>query len=134
MSNYKGQSLFEVIFAIGITALVLVGALSLSTTSVRNSNFSKNNSLATKYAQEGMEWIREQRDSSWSNLTSHPGTSCISNPPAWGGSCTIATGFSRNVTLTTISADEINVIVRVTWQDGQGSHEVKSATTFTRWK
>lgn len=133
----SGQSLFEVILAIGITALVLVGALSLSTTSLRNSTFSKNDTIATKYAQVGTEWLREQRDEDFANLTSRVGgIRCISEPPAWGGNglCSIGDGFARGVTLSLVSPNEVNALVVVQWSDGQGTHEVRSATTFTNWR
>ena len=72
-----GQSLFEVVFAVAIAAMILVGIVSLATTSTRNSIFSRNNSQATKYAQEVVEWLREERDKDWINLSSHIGNRCL---------------------------------------------------------
>ncbi len=136
---YNGQSLFEVVFAIGIAALVLVGVMSLSTTSLRNSIFSKNNTLATKYAQEGTEWIREQRDTNWTTFypvangaTRNMGS--LSWPPS--GSCNIPndTTFCRTVKLTSLGSDTVSALLLVTWTDGQGTHSVHSATTYTKWR
>jgi len=47
----RGQSLFEVMFAIGIAALVLIAIVSLSTRAVKTSDFSRNNSLSVFHAQ-----------------------------------------------------------------------------------
>ncbi|HLC83619.1 MAG TPA: hypothetical protein VJI69_07300 [Bacteroidia bacterium] len=136
----SGQSLFEVIIALGITALVLVGVISLSTVSVRNSGFARNDAVATKYAQEGLEWLREQRDENWDNLLSRASGNklCIKKEPVdWGsgGFCNIQEPFQRAVTLQKIGAsnDQIRAIVEVQWNDSQGTHTVKSATIFTRW-
>lgn len=135
-----GQSLFEVIFAIGVAALVLVGITSLSAKGVRNSSFSKNNAQATKYAQEATEWLREQRDTSWSNFVSHASGNPIclgSSPPSWSGPCKITgTPFERRVTLTRDAANTniIHAVVEVSWNDDQGFHSSRTVTTFTNWK
>lgn len=139
----EGQSLFEVIVAIGISALILVGIVSLASGSVRNSSFSRNNAQATKYAQEGVEWLRGQRDAGWDNLATHSSvagtTTCLgASPPAWGGSCTVSTDtkFTRNVVLTTDAGNSniINALVTVSWSDSQGNHSVHSNNKFTNWR
>jgi Tfp pilus assembly protein PilW len=57
ISNYeRGQSMFELVVAIAISALVIVTIVSLTTISIRNSNFSKNKSLASTYAQQATEY------------------------------------------------------------------------------
>jgi hypothetical protein len=145
-----GQSLFEVIIAIGVAALILVASVSLSTASVRNSNFSKNNAVATKYAQEGSEYIREQRDTNWDLfMANYTGSSSINL--ATVGSSTINSNFTRqisqtvckyfdgtNTTATTCgsgsNANIVDVYVTVSWTDGQGTHNVKDVTTLSRWR
>lgn len=140
--NKLGQSLFEVVFALAITALILTGVVSLSAMTIRNSDYSKNNALATKYAQEAVEWLRGQRDTDWTTFYTHSGTTpvvtCLGTSPitSWGGSCTISgTVFSRSVTLTTDSAnlDIIEAMITVSWTDGNGEHRVTSTTRFTHW-
>lgn len=137
--SWSGQSLFEVIVGLGITALILVGAMSLSTASVRNSDFARNDSVATKFAQEGIEYVREQRDTNWPSFygqaTGSPkNLGNLSWPP--GGTCNIpsATIFCRTVTLSQVTSATVDVLVIVSWSDGQGTHNVRSATTFTNWR
>ena len=142
MKNIKGQSMFEVILAIFIMALIIVGVVILSTSSIANSTFSKNKTLAGRYTQEAIEWLRSQRDLdmttfrtkvatspycfdslSWSNLGVCGSTEVITNTP-----------FKRDVTLTesTISGKNvIEVTVVVSWSDPKGEHEVRSVTDFT---
>lgn len=139
MKMEKGQSLFEVVFAVGVMAIVLVGVISLAAKSVRTSTFSNSNAIATKYAQEAIEWLRKQRDDGWSNLSSRIGTTCLSSNPlsTWGGSgsCPITgdTYFNRRVILTSISASSIDAAVEVSWSDSSGTHTVRSVTKFTNW-
>lgn len=133
----RGQSLFEVVVAVGLSALILAGVVSLSAGSVRTSSFSQNNAQATKLAQEAMEWLRSQRDAGWASFRDdHSGTSnlCLS-PIGWGGSCPIpGTIFNRSVTLSVLDSDRVDAIVIVTWKDAQGTHEVKTQTRFTSWR
>jgi Tfp pilus assembly protein PilV len=146
----SGQSLFEVVVAIGVAALILVAAASLSTASVRNTNFSKNNALATKFAQEGGEWIRQQRDAGWENVRSNTNKVCLGTL-SWSASCDIDITFSRSLMfdckifdpdtgVTTndgscgASTNIIDSYVTVSWTDGNGTHEVKNVTSLTRWR
>lgn len=144
----KGQSLFEVVVAIGVAALVLVAAVSLSTTSLRNTDFSKNNALATKYAQEGSEYIRQQRDTDWTSFVSNwtGGAKNLGNNFTTSTSA-IDSVFSRQVSKTVCSfyngtttsasacssSNIVDVYVTVTWTDGSGSHDVNDVTTLSRW-
>lgn len=147
----SGQSLFEVIVALGITALVLIGAASLSTTSVRNSTFSKNDSVATKFAQEGSEFLREQRDGGWDSFkTNYTDKSCLGASYSTSD-CAIDNAYSRSISFTCFFIDPlsptpavkacadttVNMIYAkliVSWSDGQGTHEVRNITTLTRWR
>ena len=58
----KGQSLFETVLALGVIGLVLTAIVALTVKSISGSSYSKNNTLASRYAQEATEWLRNQRD------------------------------------------------------------------------
>jgi hypothetical protein len=148
----NAQSLFEVIFAIAIAALVMTAVVVLSTDSVRNSSFSRNQTHATRHAQEATEWLREERDSSWINFANRTGNPCVSSG-SWGVSCEIpgvvfclgnlnwSSGcnisgsiFDRQVNLDLIELNNVEADIVVSWTDGQGTHEVRSITRFTNWR
>lgn len=57
----NGQSLFEVMFALSVAAMILVAVVALVATSIRNSTFSKNKALANKYASELSEWLKKEK-------------------------------------------------------------------------
>ncbi|MFC1649734.1 hypothetical protein ACFL2C_03430 [Patescibacteria group bacterium] len=130
----KGQSLFEVVFAIAIATVVLTGVVFLATSTIRNSTFSKNKAEATKFTQEAAEWLREQKDQNWDNLATHISPSRCLGDLNWASGCVIVgTIFSRSVSLTQVG-DDIEAQVIVTWTDGLGEHQVKSITTYTNWR
>lgn len=72
--NQEGQSLIEVLVGL-VTASLIIGAITVATiTALNNSVFSKNQSIATQYAQQGLELVRNLRDrqnSSFSQLNGH---------------------------------------------------------------
>ncbi len=62
MRKSKGQTLIEVLAAFGI-AVVLVSAIVIAVlTALSNAQFSRNQNLATQYAQEGMEVMRQKHN------------------------------------------------------------------------
>ena len=58
----NGQSMIEVIVAVTVGILVVTALTFATIFSLRNASFSKNQSQATKLAQEGIEWVRTGRD------------------------------------------------------------------------
>jgi len=143
----RGQSLFELVLAIAISALIIVAIVSLATLSIRNSSFSKNKALAATYAQEATEWLRGQRDSDIDAFILHATTPSCLQDLGWthpavnpASDCTdriSGTTFNRWVTFdetvqggkTIVEADVV-----VSWMDSQGVHEVKNATNFSDWR
>ena len=142
----KGQSLFEVIIAIFIMALVIVGIVILATNSIAYSSFSRNKTLAGRYAQEAIEWLRSQRDVDMAYFRTKVSSSpyCLDtltwNTGACGNgefvkdSALDTTIFKRSVDLTETTISTKNVIevtVVVSWDDPKGYHESRSVTSFT---
>jgi Tfp pilus assembly protein PilV len=141
----KGQSLFEAVVAIAISALIIVAVVSLVANAIRNSSFSKNKTLAARYAQEATEWLRGQRDSDFEAFSANALTPewCM-NDLNWNqvGACGDGdfirdTNFSREIdfSLNTVNGKNfIGADVVVYWIDSQGYHEVRSATNFADWR
>lgn len=71
-----GQSLIEVLISLSIATAVLSAITVAVVYSLRNTNFSKNQNLATQYAAEGMEVIRQIRDTE-SSLDGYNGGYCL---------------------------------------------------------
>jgi type II secretory pathway pseudopilin PulG len=145
----KGQSLYELVVAIGISALIIVGVVSLATSSIQNSTYSKNQSLATAYAQEATEWLRGQRDASITNFLANAAHTpwCLqAEPPTWPGSSggcgsidfiSGTTLFKRYVNFIITSPSgktQIEADVIVSWVDAKGTHQVTNSTNFSDWR
>lgn len=143
--NQKGQSLFEVVVALAIASLIIFALVSLTSNAIRNTVFSKNKTLASKYAQEANEWLRSQRDSDpevFINNTLSP-VWCLDsldfvNVGACSASETVGTSiFLREVSFVSTTQSGKSIIeatITVRWEDAQGTHEVVSVTNFTDWR
>lgn len=127
----KGQSLVEAIIALG-AAVVIISAIAIAViTSVSNSDFSKNQNLATHFAQQGIEILRGQSESDWTSFATRSGTFCLtqgnSNLGLPTSSCNlpnINNFFIRKVVISPGNAGcstNTKVSVTVSWSDGKCS-------------
>lgn len=152
MHSEGGQSLFEIIMALAIATLIIVAIVALAATSIRNTTFSKNKTLATRYSQEAVEWLRGERDADWETFFDIRAANplyCLKSL-TWSdasiGACLdgqeIAnTAFKREVsfTRTTVTVgglpkDVVGAEIKVYWIDPQGIHETRTVTDFTDWR
>lgn len=156
----KGQSLFEVVVAIAISALIITAIVALVTNSIRNSTYSKNESLATDSAQQLLEWLRGQRDLDVttflskidSSVSGGSSTYCFINldwsKPTFGTKPICKTGtdeipgtiFLREATFSQVPLSQtnnktvFNAEVVVSWTDSQGDHKVVDSTNYSDWR
>ncbi|MBI2103912.1 hypothetical protein HYT59_02815 [Candidatus Woesebacteria bacterium] len=153
MKIRNGQSLFELVVAIGVVALILYALVALATLSVRNASFARNESEAARLGQEAVEWLRLERDKGWDQFIQNVtvvavGTTRCVEDTSWSevsiGDCTpsnrISSLFEREVVFGTDDtnndafADRVTAEISVSWTDGQGYHEIKNSTYFTDWR
>lgn len=159
MRNISGQSLFEVVVALAVISVVIVSLINVTTVSIRNTSFSRNNTVASRYAQEATEWLRGERDAGWNTFTTnaHNSSTYCLNGLSWNsGNCSTleiipATPFYRQVSFLCYinnpptpptppppcNNPAINIVeasVTVNWSDAQGSHVVSTPIQFTNWK
>jgi len=138
-----GQSLFEIVVAVGIVGLIIAAIVGLATTSIRNTTFSRDNSLATRYSQEAVEWLRSQRDTDWVAFHAAAQTSAIycldflsfaKARACNAGEVVTDTVLMREVTFPQVLPASISATVTTFWTDAQGAHQVETSTVFTDWR
>lgn len=147
----RGQSLIEVLVALALAVLAIGALVSVTMTSVKNAQFSKNQIQAEKFAQEGMEWIRLQKETlSWTEFEAKLTQRfyCL-NILDWNeGACTAfisnTAPFKRDLDLNLDAVscgdtpsgkdDPIKAMVEVSWTDSSGPHKATRETCFTNWK
>ncbi len=136
---HKGQSLVEVIIVIAIVALLVTGLVVATTSSLKASQFARNKAIAVKYAQEGIELARSDRDISWTEFSTRSGMYCLDDvtrefvpaascsPNVANNTLTRSVDFSWNGT-------RMQVAVTVNWIDGDGPHTSQLVTNFYKWR
>ena len=145
----SGQSLFEVVVSIAISALIVTAIVALAVNSIQNSSFSRDKTIATSYVQETMEWIKVERDQNLAvfrtKATFMPDSDvkyCLSSLswPATPSSCSQSqvitnTKFSREVIFPacsgTCNAGVVEVMINVYWRDSKGLRQVSSSTELS---
>lgn len=68
IKNQTGFSILEMVAVIAIISFTVVGMMSLALQSIQVQRINKNNLTAAMLAQEGIEIIRNRRDSNWKNV------------------------------------------------------------------
>ena len=138
-----GQSLIEVVVAVGVMALLLTAVLALISLSVKNSRLSKDRTQAVGLAQQGVELMRTYRDFSWSTLLAKANNTNYNLPGGW----TVATGLSticpvanniynyylRCVVLST-QPEGVAVQVTVSWVEGSQTYRTVQSTNLSLWE
>jgi len=128
----SGQTLIEVLVALGIIAIIVTALTSVVVTSLGSSRYSKDQNLATQYAQEGLEIMRNLRDSDYVDFRNIPsGSYCLDkNSTVLSPDCFSANvdSFIRKVIITHDGCDigVSRVEVSVSWNDSRCS----SANTY----
>jgi type II secretory pathway pseudopilin PulG len=145
-SNFQnlGQSIFEVVIAVAVSALIVTGIVASATNSIQNSTFSRDKNLAANYVQEAIEWLRRERDTDKIVFLKHfdLNTEFCLNYLFWSnfGKCSTEekipnTIFQRNAVFiicdgSTCPLNTVRATVTVSWEDSKGTHDVSSVTDF----
>lgn len=143
--NKLGQSMIETLIALGIGVLIIVALVQSIVISIKNSQFAKNQTLATRFSQEGIEWVRGTRDKlGWPSFYNsfNAKTECLgaSDYTSWSETlpCTINAGdiFSRQANFSDPDGlgNQLLIIITTSWVDTAGNHKSEQKTYLTRWQ
>lgn len=144
MKIHKGFSLVEVLIFTGVLSLFFVAAMSVATYNLKAMKIQEHKILATRFAEEGVEWAKEEKESDWSTFinydTAGTGTTYCLNSLDWniasscGDSYTLGTpAFYKRELLITNSAlpvDQVNITVTVNWKEGSNNFNVSLKNIF----
>jgi len=142
----KGSILIEVTIAFAISVFALGALTQLSTKSVSSSGFSRRQSVATGYAIQGQELIRNEKDRlGWDAFKSaYSGTRCFNGTQLIGGSnCQIGTSeFSSTIRILFLTVTPVpvgpqiqvaNVESVVSWTEGGKIYNSTQNTQYVRY-
>ncbi|KKR44841.1 MAG: hypothetical protein UU51_C0007G0002 [Microgenomates group bacterium GW2011_GWC1_41_20] len=141
----KGQSLFEVVVAIAVSALIITAIVSMASNSIQNSSYSRDKTLASNYVQQANEWLRQERDSNSATFITKAAipTWCFRSLswilPSLPRACAsdeyiTGTKFIRQSGLSISLVNGKNVVrvnTTVSWTDSKGLHQITGSTDLS---
>lgn len=143
MTNNKSFSLVEVLVFVTILSLFFVAAVTITTFNLRNLKTQEHKIVATRYAEEASEWVKQEKEDDWQIFTTHNGNYCLnSNPLAWnsGGCSTYSLGtpgiFKRDLIITDYSnpVDKVDIRITVGWLENGVPQSVILKSVYNLWE
>lgn len=135
--NQRGQSLIEVIVALGIFTVSLAASFQLFFGGQNLSSGSVNTELALNYAQEGIEAVRTIRDRSWAELTAGDhGLEFNGYEWMFGSSSTSDSKdiFTRTVFVYDVAENIKIASTTISWLDGGSTKTLVIVEELTNWE
>lgn len=140
-----GFTLVETILAISVVSIAIATATQLTQSSLKMGRASMNQYVAFHLAEEGLEIVRNLRDSNWlQNKTWRGGlddatyvlaeNTSVDGAPWVLQSVARTDGFARTIEISTTEAEAMRVKSRVTYRDGAKEKIVELSAEFTDWK
>lgn len=156
----KGFTLVEVLVALFILFTVISATTALVNSALGTIQNSKAKFIASGLAQEGMEIVRNIRDTNWlrydqgvlwnqgltdgdweadylsEELTSYFGTGRflkIDSNGFYNYTNGTVTKFNRKITIQNLSSDQIRVIVTMTWQEKSKDYTLTAVEDLYNW-
>lgn len=144
----QGQSLIELLIAIGAISAVLVAIVAVTTKALSGQTFARTEAQATQLSEEQIERVRVYRDrNGYTALAALPGRPC-SVPVASCGATTCTINSSSVVssgpsvtngisvcfgTATTCPGGKIQITAMAQWTDSRGTHRPTIKSCLTDW-
>lgn len=139
-SKYQsGQSLLEVVAAITVAGMLVMGLVMGLTWALKVSREARSRSRANKFSQEALELVRRERDSNWNTFYARrnlvycmdvAGTQTLRS-----GACPFnldSNVYSRTISYTWLTApDRMQISVVVNWGTQSSSNLI---TELTKWR
>jgi hypothetical protein len=146
--NEKGQSLVEVLIAVLVVTLVLTAIVVSVLVSLKSVRFSQHKSRAAFLGQEGIEWVRGERQGlGWGefvNYASETGANyCLETletiTEKVAGECgdlEVIDGIYERDVLLAKDADSVEVAaeVKVEWFEGENRFASNVSASFNQWE
>ena len=148
-----GFSMVEVLVFVSVVAMFFVVAAAISSFSLQIAKSNENKILATRYAEELLEWLRGEKEVDWEQFKENtiPDDTtknyCFyektfgsnwNNTSKLNAACSgfeLGSVFNRDLTVTpTSDSNQVSINVTVSWRDGPNTFTVPVKTVFSRFE
>ncbi len=140
----KGFSLVEVLVFVVVVSIFFTAAASIASYLIRTSKVNERKLIATRYADELIEWLRSEKEIDWVAFSAHGDSAgtvqhCFGTLSWSSPSCNIDTVLTRRAYLKQIRDPsnyvyQIQASVEVNWTESGKNYTVPLKTTFSVWE
>lgn len=153
----NGFSLLEVLVFVAILSMFFVFAAAVSVASLRYVQINQHKIIATRYAQDLLEWVRSEREDNWDTFSSKsnnmycvntkiqssdslvnmsPGVCSSFNGLTSGGIGIAPAIYMRQLSLSSLGSPpyQVDASVVVSWNDFGATYTVPVKTSFSIWE
>ncbi len=154
-NNKKGFTLVETMVALAVLTIAIIPVLYLSNSSVNVAYDIRDDLIGSGLAQEGIEVIRGIRDTDFFNaqafgwnllpgtyqvewnstsLSAYTGSPLNLNNNQYTYTGGTPTKFTRSITITKISNDELKIVSQVSWPTQRGTKTISAEDHLYNWQ
>ena len=123
---FSGQTLIEVVVALGVAITIISAVVAVVLSALRGAEISRTQNQASHLAQEGMEVVRQLRNTDYNGFQTKSGIYCLDkNSSTLRSSCSLTTPnvdtYVRSISIlqtSTCTSGTASVSATVSWTDG----------------
>ncbi len=132
-----GFSLIEVLVFTTVLGLFFVAAMTVTTFNLKNMKIQEYKILATRYAEEGVEWLKQEKEDDWQIFIAHSAGNYCLNSLGWNSACAPPNDYILNAffkrelkIIKPPTVDQVEGTVTVYWKEGIDDYNVTIKTVF----
>jgi Tfp pilus assembly protein PilV len=131
----KGFIAIEALLAVSVLVMFFVAFIGVAVFNRQSYENSSDRATAITLAEEGVEAVRNIRDSDFTLLSSGS-YGLIEQNNKWGlsGSFDVTGKFTRRIEISSVSADKLKVTVSVDWNEMGNKKNFSLVSYLTNWK
>jgi len=132
-----GFTLVETLVAIAIFTTSILALMSVLASGISNTNYAKKKITAAYLAQEGIEYVRNMRDTDILLKGSTDGWNSFMTKSAGGISYPVdpdfIADFTRTIETEEVNSDEVKILSKVEWTQGSGNYDITFSENLFNW-
>jgi len=142
----KSFTLVEVLIFVAILEIFFVAAATVTFISVRNMKYNEHKIMATYYAEQLLNWMRNEKEIDWNEFSNKASDSYCFNStdirwPDFSGACrdndySLNSFYKRSAVLSKEGnpPSKFTVAITVAWQELGNNYFIPLNTIFTIWE
>lgn len=141
----KGFSLVEVLVFVTILSLFFVTAVAVTVFNLKNLKIQEHKIIATRLAEEGIEWAKQEKEDDWQIFITHSNSYCLNSSPLdWSVNTDCGSDYSLgppnifnrvlNITGSGNPVNSVTAVSTVSWLENGAEQTVIIKSILNLWE